>query len=264
MSPDWSAKAATVPYVSWGNPQSLNLYAYVGNDPISGEDPDGHLTFGFGDGTWDNYGSDGVAEHQENMLQDAEASASAQTTEATQSAVETTTSLIEKVSAKMSATASGALDAAVTATDTVISDAIGTIAGAVAIPFMFTQSTAGPKDDELHDNRHFDAPADMQPQTAAGGAGARQGGNGRGGRQARLKDLANDPKVNSAHTGWLKNEQRHVKNGNRSSLRNPPGTELAHRRGQEARKGYDYSHSDLQEKSLHTTQHRIEREYNQE
>jgi hypothetical protein len=48
MSPDWSAKAAAVPYVSWGNPQLLNLYAYVGNDPISGADPDGHMSFGFG------------------------------------------------------------------------------------------------------------------------------------------------------------------------------------------------------------------------
>jgi RHS repeat-associated protein len=46
MSPDWSAKAEPVPYASLGNPQSLNLYAYVRNNPISGMDPDGHDPLG--------------------------------------------------------------------------------------------------------------------------------------------------------------------------------------------------------------------------
>jgi RHS repeat-associated protein len=42
MSPDWAANAVAVPYANFGKPQSLNLYAYVGNDPVDGEDPDGH------------------------------------------------------------------------------------------------------------------------------------------------------------------------------------------------------------------------------
>lgn len=42
MSPDWSASPSAVPYSTMANPQSLNLYAYVGNDPINGEDADGH------------------------------------------------------------------------------------------------------------------------------------------------------------------------------------------------------------------------------
>jgi RHS repeat-associated protein len=42
MSPDWSAKVMPVPYASLGNPQSLNLYAYVGNNPLIHIDPDGH------------------------------------------------------------------------------------------------------------------------------------------------------------------------------------------------------------------------------
>ncbi len=55
MSPDWSAAPAGVPYAAFTNPQSLNLYAYVGNDPIDGEDPDGHrgnftLPVDFGNG----------------------------------------------------------------------------------------------------------------------------------------------------------------------------------------------------------------------
>ncbi|RZU43009.1 RHS repeat-associated core domain-containing protein [Edaphobacter modestus] len=43
MSPDWSAKVAPVPYAKLGDPQSLNLYAYVGNNPLSKFDPDGHV-----------------------------------------------------------------------------------------------------------------------------------------------------------------------------------------------------------------------------
>jgi RHS repeat-associated protein len=42
MSPDWSATADPVPYARMDNPQSLNLYAYVGNDPLSLVDRDGH------------------------------------------------------------------------------------------------------------------------------------------------------------------------------------------------------------------------------
>jgi RHS repeat-associated protein len=42
MTPDWAAKPTAVPYAVFGNPQSLNLYAYVLNNPLSKKDPDGH------------------------------------------------------------------------------------------------------------------------------------------------------------------------------------------------------------------------------
>jgi RHS repeat-associated protein len=42
MSPDWSAKVEPVPYAKLDNPQSLNLYAYVMNNPMTRFDPDGH------------------------------------------------------------------------------------------------------------------------------------------------------------------------------------------------------------------------------
>jgi hypothetical protein len=42
MSPDWSAKAQPVPYAKLDDPQSLNLYAYVRNNPLSRIDADGH------------------------------------------------------------------------------------------------------------------------------------------------------------------------------------------------------------------------------
>jgi RHS repeat-associated protein len=42
MSPDWSAKEDPVPYAVMDDPQSLNLYAYVRNNPLARTDPDGH------------------------------------------------------------------------------------------------------------------------------------------------------------------------------------------------------------------------------
>ena len=64
MSPDWTSSPTDVPYASMGNPQSMNLYAYVGDDPINGQDADGHASYQFGDGTWDNL--DDFAKHEMN------------------------------------------------------------------------------------------------------------------------------------------------------------------------------------------------------
>ncbi|HEY2496660.1 MAG TPA: RHS repeat-associated core domain-containing protein [Candidatus Angelobacter sp.] len=44
VTSDWSAGPATVPYAHLDNPQTLNLYSYVDNNPINGIDPDGHAT----------------------------------------------------------------------------------------------------------------------------------------------------------------------------------------------------------------------------
>lgn len=42
LSPDWSAVPAPIPYANLSNPQSLNLYGYVNNNPLSAVDDDGH------------------------------------------------------------------------------------------------------------------------------------------------------------------------------------------------------------------------------
>jgi RHS repeat-associated protein len=42
MSPDWASKPEAVPYSILDNPQSLNLYSYGWNNPLSNRDEDGH------------------------------------------------------------------------------------------------------------------------------------------------------------------------------------------------------------------------------
>jgi RHS repeat-associated protein len=63
MSPDWSAKEEPVPYAKLDNPQTLNLYAYMRNNPLGGTDPDGHCcdtddVINFLGGAMNAFGSD--------------------------------------------------------------------------------------------------------------------------------------------------------------------------------------------------------------
>jgi len=51
MSPDWSAKVEPVPYAKLSDPQTLNLYSYVLNRPLSSVDPNGHNWFDI-NGKW--------------------------------------------------------------------------------------------------------------------------------------------------------------------------------------------------------------------
>ncbi|HEY0758702.1 MAG TPA: RHS repeat-associated core domain-containing protein [Acidisarcina sp.] len=50
MSPDWSAQEEPVPYGELDDPQSLNLYVYVRNNPLSRTDNYGHSPWGFAGG----------------------------------------------------------------------------------------------------------------------------------------------------------------------------------------------------------------------
>jgi RHS repeat-associated protein len=43
MTPDWSDEPSPIPYAKLTNPQSLNLYSYVTDDPLSHTDLDGHF-----------------------------------------------------------------------------------------------------------------------------------------------------------------------------------------------------------------------------
>ena len=65
MSPDWSSSPEPVPYANLKDPQTLNLYGYVRNDPLSETDPDGHCcsiddVLDFAAGFGNAYGSDNL------------------------------------------------------------------------------------------------------------------------------------------------------------------------------------------------------------
>ncbi len=99
-------------------------------------------------------------------------------------------------------------------------------------------------------------------------------GIGRSGRQERLRELLNDPKLGKADKGWIQQEINQINRGKRKSIRLPSsskrrtlngvkyggsgGKELAHKRGFEAAKGYGYEHSNLQDKDLHKLQHKYD------
>jgi hypothetical protein len=63
VTPDWAAKAVAVPYADFGNPQSLNLYTYGKNNPMTFSDPDGHLA-DFYDDHANHIGTDGNNDHR--------------------------------------------------------------------------------------------------------------------------------------------------------------------------------------------------------
>lgn len=81
---------------------------------------------------------------------------------------------------------------------------------------------------------------------------------GRRGKQAKLRELVNDDKASSPVRGWVKQEINSIERGQRNSIRNPPGKDLAHERGREAAKGYGYDYSNLQDRDLHKLQHRYD------
>jgi RHS repeat-associated protein len=57
LSPDWSPVPVAIPYASLYNPQTLNLYDYVGDDPTNHSDPDGHEDEGSAASSGDSSGS---------------------------------------------------------------------------------------------------------------------------------------------------------------------------------------------------------------
>ena len=52
LSPDWDAKPTAVPYATFGDPQTLNLYSYVENAPLNKVDADGHAVSQSGLNQW--------------------------------------------------------------------------------------------------------------------------------------------------------------------------------------------------------------------
>ncbi|MBY5943518.1 RHS domain-containing protein [Halomonas sp. DP5N14-9] len=82
--------------------------------------------------------------------------------------------------------------------------------------------------------------------------------SGRSGKQARLRAIGLDQKQPSHIRGWIQQEQNAIENGARRNIRNPPGYQLAHRRGYESHKGFGYEYAEPQHTDLHKLQHRYD------
>ncbi len=80
---------------------------------------------------------------------------------------------------------------------------------------------------------------------------------GRAGKQARLKELANDDKLSSSLRGEIKRDMNQIARGKRTTIRVPKGYNLAHKTGKAAKDGFSYLHSDLQPISAHRLHHKI-------
>jgi RHS repeat-associated protein len=70
MSPDWSEKPTPVPYADLNDPQTLNLYAYVRNNPLALTDPDGHGFLDWLRGVACSAGMEGMCVKQETKKQE--------------------------------------------------------------------------------------------------------------------------------------------------------------------------------------------------
>ena len=81
------------------------------------------------------------------------------------------------------------------------------------------------------------------------------GNTGRSGKQARLREIADDDKVSSALRGEIKRDMNQIARGKRKTIRVPQGCHLAHRTGYSAKNGFSYAHSDLQWIADHMRHH---------
>ena len=98
----------------------------------------------------------------------------------------------------------------------------------------------------------------VAPESSAVAGFAGKNFKGGQGRQGRLKDLVNDPKVASSDRGWIRQEMNEVAKGKKAHLRNPPGKDLAHEAGREKAKGFGYEHANLQNRADHRVQHKYD------
>ena len=81
------------------------------------------------------------------------------------------------------------------------------------------------------------------------------GNTGRSGKQARLREIADDDKVSSALRGEIKRDMNQIARGKRKTIRVPQGCHLAHRTGYSAKDGFSYAHADLQWIADHMRHH---------
>ena len=81
--------------------------------------------------------------------------------------------------------------------------------------------------------------------------------HGRTGKQARLREMANDDKLPSHLRGEIQRDINAINRGTRSTIRVPSGYNMAHSTGYPARLGYSYKFSKLDTIAGHRLHHHI-------
>ena len=86
MSPDWAGKAQAIPYADLTDPQSLNLYTYLRNNPLRSADLDGHDDYEQSDfwygGEWESLNE--AMKDERNQVQTSNAAAQQQSAQVKQ------------------------------------------------------------------------------------------------------------------------------------------------------------------------------------
>jgi hypothetical protein len=230
-----------VPYADFGDPQSLNQYSYVRNLPTTRIDEDGHD------------GGTAVLEPVEEAVAAVREFVAIEAPGGTSGSVSGAGRLgfVATVGVALGLEAKSFIDAHA---NNVKADADMEMVRALAPQDQAAAKAAY----ERVQQTVKEAQESKQEPEPAPASGGNMKGNGRGGKQERLKELGKDQKVSSADRGEIKRDQNQIARGTRSTIRVPGNKDLAHRRGQEARKGYNYKHSDLQNKDLHRLLHKHE------
>jgi len=151
-SPDWASAQVPVPYADLHNPQSLNLYDYVGGDPTNHADADGHALY-MSESMYAEELSDSKDEEQTEGQADAQ-KAQGQDQPSAATTIAAAPTLVEGGEAALQAAASKALSAA--------ADLLGVVVDAVSVPAMVVLTPTQLNSDENAQMAKIHASEDQQ------------------------------------------------------------------------------------------------------
>jgi RHS repeat-associated protein len=151
LTPDWASAPTDVPYAHFGDPQSLNLYGYVRNNPLASIDPDGHNEATWWSGLGANEAENEAAfdeqvalqKQAQNQSQDATTTGATTTTVAT---VATSPSTMEQIDQVVKPLVDSA-EAATGKAGNFLLDVGADVLGTAAVVLTLSQKTA----DNAHD-----------------------------------------------------------------------------------------------------------------
>lgn len=234
LIPDWSADPTPVPYAQMDNPQSLNLYAYVVNNPTTFPDLDGHAQ---ASGTVTCAGDAGHCADSSEKRPDQTIQALSQQTKAAKqpgtdangswagAVVAAVPKTIEEINAVVRPLVKSATDAVV---EPLVESAIGatqkagsvvlstgeTALGALAFVIVSSTKTASEKQDTIQGHQQDNTSAEPAPAAGGSGRGVRGGKKDRSlqGNIDQLEGLEHHQKSTTKQSGYRVNTGKSKQN----------------------------------------------------